>query len=83
MNVLMSKAPALTAWLYNDASIEKTGDTYELVSTLEHYNIEEEQYKDIQFRRHIIEEGTVKQYKEHPELLRERTEKLNEEDNFP
>lgn len=83
VNVLMSKAPALTAWLYNDASIEKTGDTYELVSTVEHYNIEEEQYKDIQFRRHIIEEGTVKQYKEHPEFLRERTEKLNEEDNFP
>ena len=82
-NVLVGKAPAISYWLYNGAGMEKTGETYTLVSTVEHYPIEDPQYKDIQFRRHIIQEGTVKQYKENPAFLAERTEHLKEENEFP
>lgn len=82
-NILVSKAPALTNWLYNTVSIEKTGDTYEIVSTVEHYPIDEEKYKDIQFRRNIIQEGTYNQYKANPDFLVPKTDHLAKENNFP
>jgi MoCo/4Fe-4S cofactor protein with predicted Tat translocation signal len=82
-NVLMAKSPAITYWLYNNVNVEKTGDTYEIVSTIEHYPIDEEKYKDIQFRRNIIQEGTYSQYKANPEFLSPKLDKLAKENNFP
>lgn len=82
-NVLVGKAPALTYWLYNTAKIEKTGNTYELASTVEHYPIDDPKYKDIQFRREIIQEGTVKQYKANPEFIAKKTEHLKEQNDYP
>src|SRR5690606_17012350 len=73
-NVLMTKSPAISYWLYNNVNIEKTGDTYEIVSTVEHYPIDEEKYKDIQFKRNIIQEGTYNQYKSDPGFLQPKTE---------
>jgi MoCo/4Fe-4S cofactor protein with predicted Tat translocation signal len=82
-NVLVGKAPALTYWLYNNAKIEKTGDTYELASTVEHYPIDDPKYKDIQFKRDIIQEGTVKQYRANPAFLEEKTAHLTEQNEYP
>lgn len=82
-NVLMTKSPAISYWLYNNVNIEKTGDTYEIVSTVEHYPIDEEKYKDIQFKRNIIQEGTYNQYKSDPGFLLPKTERLAKENNFP
>lgn len=70
---LMSKNPKLSQFLYNEnISVEKTGEFHEVVSTVEHYNIEEPLLKDIQFRRHIIQEGTYLQYKADPEFLKKK-----------
>ncbi len=72
-NQLITKNAKLTPWLYNDSiSIEKTGEKYEVVSTVEHYNIEEPLLKDIQFKRHIIQEGTYGQYKADPAFLKKK-----------
>lgn len=77
-NMLITKNPALSSWMYNDAKLEKSSGTYEVVSTQEHYPIEEELYKDIQYRRNIIQEGTVNQYKTDPEFLQKKLKAIAE-----
>lgn len=75
---LISKNYKLSPWLYNDSvSIEKTGEKHDLVSTVEHYNIEEPLLKDIQFRRGIIQEGTYLQYKEDPDFIKKKHAGVN------
>lgn len=68
----MTKNAKLSPWLYDNVTMEKVGGTHEIVSTVEHYNIEEPLLKDIQFRRHIIQEGTYLQYKADPEFLKKK-----------
>ena len=79
-NVMMSKSPKLSKWFYNDAKIEKAGGTYEIVSVQDSYPIDEPLYKDIQYRREIIQEGTYLQYKENPNFLSDRHTKYSEEE---
>ena len=79
-NKLISKNAAVSEWMYNDAKIEKTGGTYELVSTQEHYAFDEPLMKDIQFRREIIQEGTYLEYLKSPKFLEERHTKYSEEE---
>ena len=79
-NKLISKNATISQWMYNDAKIEKTSDTYELVSTQEHYAFDEPLLKDIQYKREIIQEGTYLQYKEHPHFLHDRHTKYSEEE---
>lgn len=70
---LISKAPSISPWLYNNASITKTSDTYELISTQEHYPIDQEKYKDIAIKRGIIREATLEEYKKNPdEIIEEK-----------
>jgi len=71
-NSLVSKGAKLSPWLYDNVTVEKLGGMHEIVSTVEHYNIEEPLLKDIQFRRHIIQEGTYLQYKADPDFLRKK-----------
>jgi MoCo/4Fe-4S cofactor protein with predicted Tat translocation signal len=71
-NSLVTKNAKLSPWLYDNVTIEKVGGTHEIVSTVEHYNIEDPLLKDIQFKRHIIQEGTYLQYKADPEFLKKR-----------
>jgi MoCo/4Fe-4S cofactor protein with predicted Tat translocation signal len=60
--------------LFNNAAISKTGKQYELVSTVEHHLIDQTPLlKDIQFKRNIIQEGTLKEYKSNPEFIRRKT----------
>lgn len=72
---LISKNSPLSEWLYNDGKITKAGGTYELVSTQEHYPIDEKRYNDIHLKREIIQEGTYEEYKKNPKFLIEEKKK--------
>ena len=79
-NKLMTKNPALSSWLFNDAKINKANGTYEIVSTQDQYAFDEPLYKDIQFRREIIQEGTYLQFKENPDFLHDTHTLYSEEE---
>ncbi|MBS1519284.1 MAG: TAT-variant-translocated molybdopterin oxidoreductase [Bacteroidetes bacterium] len=81
-NVLMTKNPALSRWFYNDVKAEKSSGKYELVSVQDQYPMDEPLYKDIQYRREIIQEGTYLQFKENPDFLHDRHTKYSEEETF-
>lgn len=70
-NKLMTKNNSLSPWMFNDAKIEKSSGTYEIVSTQDYYAFDEPLYKDIEFRRGIIRHGTYLQFKENPDFLKE------------
>lgn len=72
---LISKNAPLSDWIYNDGKITKAGGTYELVSTQEHYPIDEKRYNDIHLKREIIQEGTYEEYKKNPKFLIEEKKK--------
>ena len=80
---LISKDAKLTEWVYNDGKASKASGSYELVSTQEHYPIDDKKFKDIQFKRHIIQEGTYKQYKKDPDFIKRQDEEANLMGNFP
>jgi len=75
-NKLLSKNTGLMC----EVKIEKTGGTYEIISTQEHYAFDEPLYKDIQYRREIIQEGTYLEYKENPNFLNDRHTKYTQEE---
>lgn len=66
---LISKNSPVSDWIYNDGKISKAGGKYDLVSTQEHYPIDEKRYNDIHLRREIIQEGTYEEYKKNPKFL--------------
>lgn len=68
--VLIGKTPRLSKLMYDRVSITKVQGTYNLVSTQEHYPIDEQRFKDIQLKREIILEGTVSEYLKDPEFLK-------------
>lgn len=68
-NQIINKT-GLTKYLYIDAKVIRTGEKYELVSTQEHYPIDQEKYKDIQFKRGIIREATFNDYLNNPDALK-------------
>ena len=67
---LIPKEPLFSNFIYTDGKISKTGTSYELVSTQEHYPIDDKRYKDIHLTRHIIQEGTLAGYIKDPEFLK-------------
>jgi MoCo/4Fe-4S cofactor protein with predicted Tat translocation signal len=81
-NKLMTKNPSLSPWLFTDAKIRKANDTYEIISTQDYYAFDEPLYKDIQYRREIIQEGTYLQYKEDPDFLIKEHKKSEEEEKI-
>jgi molybdopterin-containing oxidoreductase family iron-sulfur binding subunit len=80
---LISIDRQLTDWLYNDGKVTKSSGSHELVSTQEHYLIDDERYKDIQIKRNIIQEGTYDKYKEKSDFLKIHDEKEVQMGNFP
>ncbi len=56
-------------FLYQNISINKTGEVYKLATTQEHHALDDEFVKDKHLERGIIKEGTVQQYIEEPEFL--------------
>ena len=69
VSLISAKAP-LTDWLYTSAKAVKSMGTYEIVSTQEHYPIDEERYNDIHLKREIIQEGIFEEYKSDPKFLK-------------
>jgi len=68
---LISKTAPVSEWLYNDVKVSKVSGTYELVSTQEHYPIDNERYNDIHLKREIIREGVFEEYQKNPKFLKE------------
>ncbi len=73
----ISKNPAISEWIYNDVKIAKAAGTYEVVSTQEHFPIDNERYNDIHLKREIIREGVFEEYKENPKFLKEEIGKVD------
>jgi MoCo/4Fe-4S cofactor protein with predicted Tat translocation signal len=68
---LLSKYGDVSAWIYSTYSASKGSGTYELVSTQEYHSLDETAVKDLHFKREIIREGTLAEYEEHPDFIKE------------
>lgn len=68
--------------LFTGVTVSKVAGTYELISTQEHYPIDEKRYKDIHIKRHIIQEGTLEEYKKDPEFLYKETKTERDANNY-
>lgn len=78
VNILTAKNPALSARFYNNAKAVRVTGKYELISTSEQHTIDDKPLiKDIQYKRHIIQEGTYEEYKKNPNFLNELREEMN------
>lgn len=76
-NVLQSKNDYLTPWIFGNVSISKAGGSYSLASSQEHHAFDIPREQDLQFKRKIIQEGTVAGYLKNPNFIRENNnEKL-------
>ncbi len=71
-NVLLSKDGDVSPWIYTSAEIKKTGDTYEIISTMEHHPINDPLVSGVVKERKIILEGTVLGYKKNPNFIQEQ-----------
>ncbi len=69
-NKLLSKGTKLSPYLNNDVKVEKSSGSYDVITTQDYYPFDEPFYKDIQYEREIIQEGTYLQYKSDPDFLR-------------
>ena len=74
VNVLLSKNNKPSPWIYSNATIRKTGDTYDLASSQEHHAFDNPRVQDLQKTRHIIQEGTVAGYLKNPKFIKEKQE---------
>ncbi len=73
---LLNQQPGASAWIIPSVSVEKTGDSYKLVSTQEHHPLDEDFVKDFHLKRGIIREATLDEYKKNPEFAREHDEEI-------
>ncbi len=81
-NKLMTKNASLSPWMFNDVKIEKSSGTYEIVTTQDYYPFDEPLYKDIQYKREIIQEGTYFEYKDYPDFLKHKEHKSAEDEEL-
>ncbi len=59
----------LSQYIFDNASVTKTGEIYKLASTQEHHALDDEFVKDFHRIRNIIQEGTLEEYKNNPKFL--------------
>jgi Fe-S-cluster-containing dehydrogenase component/anaerobic selenocysteine-containing dehydrogenase len=72
---LLTKESILGTRIWSDAIITKIPGTHQLVTTQEHHALDDEFLKDLHFKRKIIREGTVENYRKNPNFLHgEKTE---------
>jgi len=77
-NQVLSKLSFTGSRVFSGATITKTANTYELVSTQEHHSLDDEFTKDLHLKRKIIREGTLAAYDKNSNFLHEeKTELLN------
>ncbi|VAX25146.1 Molybdopterin oxidoreductase, iron-sulfur binding subunit [hydrothermal vent metagenome] len=73
---LLNQQNGSSPWITSGISIEKTGKSYELVSTQEHHSLDDDFVKDFHLKRGIIREATLAEYKTNPEFAHEYDEEL-------
>lgn len=73
---LMSKNYDHSPFIYQNADVSKGSGSYDLVSTQDHHAFDIEREQDIHFKRNIIFEGTVEEYKQNPDFLHESKHEL-------
>lgn len=75
---LMTKNPQLGTRFYNNVKIEKAPGKHEVVSTMEHFVIDDtllgNKLEGIQLKRKIIQRGTFEEYQSNPNFLHEEKE---------
>jgi molybdopterin-containing oxidoreductase family iron-sulfur binding subunit len=76
--LLMSKNNNLSPYLYQNAAVKKVDGTHKLATTQEHHSLNDTMVKDLHKIRKIIQEGTVRQYENHPEFLNKNKEPVPE-----
>ncbi len=57
--------------------ISKTGEKYNLVSAQEHHSLDDTFVKDLHRERHIIKEGTLKQFEKDPDFIKKEKVELH------
>lgn len=76
VNDLLDYSNKSVNYILNDAIISKTGKTYSLVSTQEHHSLDDAFTKDFHLLRGIIQGGTLSEYKEDPQFLKDHKHSL-------
>ncbi len=66
----------VSQYIFDNVSIAKTGEVYKLASTQEHHALDDDFVKDFNRIRKIIQEGTLEEYKENPEFLKEHKHEI-------
>jgi MoCo/4Fe-4S cofactor protein with predicted Tat translocation signal len=79
-NVLLSKD---FAWLFTTTSVKKGNGTYQLVSAQEHHMFDRSPNENTLGERHIITEGTVKEYLENTHFVSEMHEEEKVDQIYP
>ena len=62
-------------WI-SSAEVSKTDETYQIVSQQEHHALDDTFVKNFHRIRNIIKDGTVEEYKKHPEFIHEHKHDL-------
>ncbi|MGC8653810.1 MAG: molybdopterin-dependent oxidoreductase [Candidatus Kryptoniota bacterium] len=73
-NVLMNDGKSPSRWIVSNVQIERTGEKYQLVTTMEHHSLNDTLLKEMPFDRGIIREGTLNEYEKDPEFIRKERE---------
>jgi molybdopterin-containing oxidoreductase family iron-sulfur binding subunit len=60
--VLVDSTTLSNGFLFNDVEVKPTGKHYKLASTVEHHSLNDTFVKDLSKTRHIIQEGTLREY---------------------
>ncbi|ROL62070.1 4Fe-4S dicluster domain-containing protein, partial [Bacteroidetes/Chlorobi group bacterium ChocPot_Mid] len=76
-NALISLAGGISQWIYTGAKVTKTGEAYKVFSSQEHHPVDEEFVKDFHFKRDIIQEGTLNEYKKDKKFLKQHSHEID------
>ena len=63
-------------YIYDNVTIVKTGEVYNLASTQEHHALDDDFVKDFHRIRKIIQEGTLEEYEKNPHFLHENKHEI-------
>jgi len=75
-NSLLNVKSENSRWIASDASIEVTGNSYEIFSTQEHHSLEDDFVKDLHLSRGIIQEASLEEYSKNPEFAHDKDVEL-------
>ncbi|MDA3861222.1 MAG: TAT-variant-translocated molybdopterin oxidoreductase [Melioribacteraceae bacterium] len=75
-NDLLNVKSKNSRWICSNATVEPTGNKYEIFSTQEHHSLEDDFVKDIHHKRGIIREASLDEYSKDPAFAREQDVEL-------